>query len=99
MSDWDDEDDEDWDDDDADWEEGFEGDEGEERYDPVETGSCPECKKQIHVEVEACPYCGHWLTVAERHRLWDGKGGDLKSLGKFLLIALLIAMMTAYLFL
>ncbi len=63
------------------------------------TGGCPECGAEIDVEAEACPSCGYWLTTAERHTLWDAdspaKGA--MNVGKVVLVAILIALMSGLL--
>ncbi len=95
------EDDDDWNDGDGDdWDDRYDYEEdGEEDEEGEATGPCPECHAPMHVDAEACPACGHWLSVAERHRMWDGSEGAIKSLGKWLIVVLLIAVMTAFLFL
>ncbi len=78
----------DWDDD-EDWD-----DEQDEA-----SGPCPECQAEIHVDAEVCPACGYWLTTADRHALWDG-GSPVKglmSVGKFVLVVILIALMSGLL--
>lgn len=85
-----------WDDDelDEDWDE--EDDEASE-YD--ETGPCPECGVDLHVDAETCFACGYWLTTADRHKLWDG-GSQVRgamSVGKVVLVVVLIALMSGFL--
>jgi len=85
SDDWDDE--EDWDEED----EGY-----EEESDEEATGLCPECRAEIHVDAEMCPSCGYWLTTADRHRMWDDESQvkGLMSVGKIVLVVILIALMS-----
>ena len=81
----------------ADWEDDYDSEEDD--YEGDETGPCPECGAQLHVDAESCYACGHWLTTAERHRLWDGGSPvrDAMGIGKFVLIVILIALMSGFL--
>jgi len=46
--------DESWDDDD---------DLGTPDDEPVDTIRCPECRRDVYEDAEACPYCGHFLVA------------------------------------
>ena len=73
---------------------------GEDGEDDDQTGPCPECGTELHVDAEACYACGHWLTAAERHKLWDG-GSQVRGamgVGKVALVLILIALMSGLLF-
>ncbi|MGI9427760.1 MAG: hypothetical protein ACR2NM_03820 [Bythopirellula sp.] len=60
----------DWDDDH--WDDDPGDDQFDEEHAVDACGPCPECGVEIDVEAEMCPACGHWLSTAERHKLWDG---------------------------
>ena len=79
--------------------EGRDDDWDDEQLDQEETGPCPECGAELHVDAETCYACGHWLTTAERHKLWDGgsKARGAMSIGKVVLVAVLIALMSGFL--
>lgn len=80
---------------DDEWEE----DDWDDEADDDETGPCPECSAELHTDAETCFACGHWLTTAERHKLWDGGSQmrDAMGIGKVVLIVILIALMTGFL--
>ena len=81
-----------------DWDDEYEEEE-EEDSELDETGPCPECGAELHVDAETCFACGHWLSTAERHRLWDGDSQvrGAMGVGKVVLIVILIALMTGFL--
>ncbi|MEM8947120.1 MAG: hypothetical protein AAGD11_18245 [Planctomycetota bacterium] len=92
--------DDEWDDgdwEDEAWDEHPDDDDG---LDEEQTGPCPKCGAELHVDAESCYACGHWLSTAERHKLWDG-GSPVRGamgVGKFLLVAILLAVMSLYFF-
>jgi hypothetical protein len=72
-------------------------DDAEEEVDEEEeVAPCPQCGAEIFVDAEMCTACGHWLSVAERHALWSGgsQSNSLLSVGKVVLIVVLIALMS-----
>lgn len=82
-----------WDEEDDDWDDAHEED-----FEHDETGPCPECGADLHVDAEACYACGHWLTTAERHQLWDA-GSPVRGtmgIGKIVLVLVLIALMSGF---
>jgi|GEM_PF-2154031 len=85
----------DWNDDDDDWPDDYEDDDA-----MFDVGNCPECQAELHVDAESCPSCGHWLSTAERHKLWDGgsKSKAAMSTGKLLLVLLLVVLFLGSLF-
>jgi ribosomal protein L37E len=98
KNDWDNEvwDNDDLSDDDLDDDENWDDDNG---VDEEESAPCPECGKEIFVDAEMCPACGYWLTTAERHAIWSGGSSSAKllSVGKVLLVVVLIALMSGLL--
>lgn len=34
--------------------------------DDQSTVTCPNCRKQVYDDAEQCPYCGHYISEAER---------------------------------
>lgn len=79
----------DWENDD--WENDDWDNEHDEALDVDECGPCPECGEEMDVEAEMCPACGHWLSTAERHKLWDGgsRSKAALSVGQYLLVIVL----------
>ena len=66
----------------------------------AEYGPCPECGEEMDVEAEMCPACGHWLSTAERHKLWDG-GSTAKaalSVGQKVLVIVLAVLFLGSMF-
>ncbi len=65
-----------------------------------QTGPCPECGAELHVDAETCYACGHWLTTVERHQLWDA-GSPVRGVlgvGKIVLVMVLVALLSGFLF-
>lgn len=48
---------------------------------------CPDCGAEVHVEAEACPACGYWITDAERDAGWrdSSTSGRIRAFGLWLL--------------
>ncbi len=83
-----------WDEAEEDWDESYDDEDEVEQ-----TGPCPECGAELHVDAETCYACGHWLTTAERHELWDA-GSPVRGaigVGKFVLVVILVALMSGFL--
>ena len=75
-------------------------DEWEGQPDGAACGPCPECGAEIDVEAEVCSACGHWLSTAERHQLWDG-GSRWKaalSVGQVVLVVVLVLLFLGSMF-
>ena len=73
------------DDDDADdWDDGP----GEEE----EWIACPECRRQVYVESEQCPHCGHYITDESGPLgVWQGHSWWWVALGVLGIIAVIVA--------
>ena len=47
--------------------------------DETEEMPCPECGALVHVEAEACPSCGYWITDADRSEAWQAGSASERS--------------------
>lgn len=96
YSTWDDEDD-----DDRDWSADASDDDPVDDDEELEpTYPCPACRRLIHEEAHACPYCGEYLAASDVHAasrrpLWVSAGAFIALLAMLFTILLMLLALLA----